>query len=162
MLPSSDQSLSRRTLISGLLLFSMLPGAVAQGAPEERVRRLGSKLICCCGCGDGLLSCNHVGCQDDARMIRELHEQIARESQDRPILQWFAAKYGPIVLAAPLRGGFDNVAWIAPPVVGVSALTGVLATLLRWRKRRTTLPTVNDNEAEPDAIRLRIRRETAY
>ena len=30
------------------------------------------------------------------------------------MLNWFAAKYGATVLAAPIRGGFDNVAWIAP------------------------------------------------
>ena len=44
-------------------------------------------------------------------------------------MNWFAAKYGAIVLAAPIRGGFDNVAWIVPAAVfGLACVAATSAT----------------------------------
>ncbi|HEU4636094.1 MAG TPA: cytochrome c-type biogenesis protein CcmH, partial [Edaphobacter sp.] len=96
-----------------LLLLVML-GAADSGA---RFGRLGHEMMCVCGCGQILLECNHVGCPDSDRMIGELRQQLASGGSDTATLNWFAAKYGPTVLAAPIRGGFDNVAWITPLAV---------------------------------------------
>src|SRR5262249_42568153 len=40
---------------------------------EARFQRLGGKIMCSCGCAEMLLQCNHVGCPNSDRMIRELH-----------------------------------------------------------------------------------------
>src|ERR1700678_3988795 len=81
---------------------------VMLGAAKSRYDRLGHELMCSCGCGQILVECNHVGCPDSDRMIDELRTQIATTTSDNAVLQWFTTKYGPTVLAAPIRGGFDD------------------------------------------------------
>ncbi len=85
----------------GLLAIVMLGAADS----SNRFGRLGHEMMCVCGCGQILLECNHVGCPDSDRMIGELRQQVASGGGDTAILNWFSAKYGPTVLAAPIRGG---------------------------------------------------------
>ena len=81
-------------------------------------------------------------------------------------MNWFAAKYGATMLAAPIRGGFDNVAWITPYAVFLLATAGdghfdrTSGSGGRWRHacRRQAAATMPDG----DAMRERIRRETEY
>jgi cytochrome c-type biogenesis protein CcmH len=141
---------------------------VMLGAADSNSRfgRLGHEMVCVCGCGQILLECNHVGCPDSDRMIGELRQQIGSGSGDTAVLNWFAAKYGPTVLAAPIRGGFDNAAWIAPMAVFLLATAGTGFLITIWRKRsagRLVSAGVPDNlKADDDALRARIRRETEY
>lgn len=137
---------------------------------SSRFNRVGHKMICVCSCTQILLECNHVGCPDSDRMIGELRQQVAGGGSDTPIMNWFAAKYGPTVLAAPMRGGFDNVAWIAPFVVFVLATFGTAFTVKMWRGRSSPRAVsvgedwgmgISDGEGI-DAVRERIRRETEY
>ena len=102
---------------------------------SSRFGRLGHQMICVCGCGQILLECNHVGCPDSDRMIGELREQVGSGATDTAIMNWFSAKYGPTVLAAPIRGGFDNVAWITPMAVFLLAIVGTGVLVVMWRKR---------------------------
>jgi cytochrome c-type biogenesis protein CcmH/NrfF len=132
---------------------------------SSRFGRLGHEMICVCGCGQILLECNHVGCPDSDRMIGELREQLAGGGADTAILNWFSAKYGPTVLAAPIRGGFDNAAWIAPVAVFLLAIVGTGFLVVMWRKRsvpRTAAGVPDEMMAGDDALRERIRRETEY
>lgn len=155
----------------GLLVVGML------GANESRVERLGHEMICTCGCSQILMECNHVGCPISPVMISELKNQIAAGGADTAVLNWFAAKYGAIVLAAPIRGGFDNVAWIMPIAVFVLATLGTGAVVWFWRRRTlqlapihagvgsihgTSLPASEGGDVEAQAMRERIRRETEY
>ncbi len=151
---------SRRSFMTGFLLIGTHAALASEDRSDKRFRRVGGELICCCGCGDGLLSCNHVGCQEDARMIRELREQLTVESSDLRVLQWFAKKYGATVLAAPLRGGFDRVAWVVPPLLGGSSIVGIFMLLTHWRRRsRAALPRSAAEVVSADLL-LRVRQET--
>jgi cytochrome c-type biogenesis protein CcmH/NrfF len=143
-----------------LLALIMLGAADA----SSRFGRLGHEMMCVCGCGQILLECNHVGCPDSDRMIGELREQVAASSGDNAVLNWFSAKYGPTVLAAPIRGGFDNAAWIAPAAVFFLATAGTGVLISMWRKRSANRPAMAGLPADPtqDALRERIRRETEY
>lgn len=146
-------------------LVCLLAVAMLGADSSSRFGKLGHEMICVCGCGQILLECNHVGCPDSDRMIGELRQQIAGGGSDTAVLNWFSAKYGPTVLAAPIRGGFDNAAWIAPLAVFLLATvgTGVLVSL--WRKRtrpNTALAGMPVHDLQDDALRERIRRETEY
>lgn len=143
-----------------VLCFSML-GA---GSPSTRFDAIGHKLVCVCGCGQILLECNHVGCPDSDRMIGELRTELATGLPDSGVLNWFVGKYGPTVLAAPLRGGFDIVAWIVPFAVLLLGIGGVVLVLRLWRRRQSggaspTPATPNPTDA---ALRDRVRRETTF
>lgn len=145
------------------LIFLLILGAADT---NSRFGRLGHEMICVCGCGQILLECNHVGCPDSDRMIGELRQQLASGNADTAVLNWFSAKYGPTVLAAPIRGGFDNAAWIAPLAVFLLATAGTGVLISLWRKRTSRNPAAaglpSSAAASDDALRARIRRETEY
>ena len=144
-----------------LLLLVMLGAADS----SSRFGRLGHEMACVYGCGQILLECNHVGCPDSDRMIGELREQLAGGGGDTAVLNWFSAKYGPTVLAAPIRGGFDNAAWILPVAVFLLATVGTAVLVSLWKKRGQRSPAVTGlptTHLPNDDLRERIRRETQY
>jgi cytochrome c-type biogenesis protein CcmH/NrfF len=151
----------RRWVQAGMVC--LLAVAMLGADPSSRFNRIGHEMICTCGCGQILLECNHVGCPVSPVMIGELHAQIDGGGADTPILNWFAAKYGATVLAAPIRGGFDNVAWIAPMAVFFLATIGTGFLIRVWKLRTSQrLPVTTSGGAGGDAMRERIRRETEY
>jgi cytochrome c-type biogenesis protein CcmH/NrfF len=135
--------------------------------PESRFQKVGHEMMCACSCGQILLECNHVGCPDSALMIKELHAQIDSGASNTSIMNWFATKYGAVVLASPIRGGFDDVAWIAPMALFLLATLGTGALIWVWKKRGGGGTGSGPGGggvgvAEADAMRERIRRETEY
>ncbi len=138
------------------------------GAGRSRFDRLGHELMCSCGCAQVLLECNHVSCPDSPVMIAELRAQLSTDKSDTAILQWFEAKYGPTILAAPIRGGFDDVAWIVPAALFLLATLGTFGVVWLWKRRTLRMAGSGDfpapGEANPQdaALRERIRRETEY
>jgi len=139
------------------------------GAGKSPFERIGHELMCSCSCGQILLECNHVGCPSSAGMIEELRTQLASGASETAVLNWFAGKYGPTVLAAPIRGGFDNAAWIVPIGVFLLATAGTFVVVWFW-KRRGGPPSdlggpsvlVGAGSTADTALRDRIRRETEY
>ncbi|WP_089407231.1 cytochrome c-type biogenesis protein [Granulicella rosea] len=166
---SPGLSLKRCThLLTIALLAVVMLGA---NDPEARFNKVGHEMMCVCGCGQVLLECNHVGCPDSARMIGELHTQIDSNTPSSAILNWFAGKYGATVLAAPIRGGFDNVAWIMPFAVFGFGTLGTAFLVQMWSKKRRLaaagVATVDSNNwekisPEARALREKIRKETEY
>ena len=147
----------------GIITVAML------GAAQSRFDRLGHKMMCACTCGQVLIECNHVGCPDSTRMLEELKQQIATGNTDTAVLNWFVMKYGATVLAAPIRGGFDNVAWIVPISLFFLATAGTFLVVWIWKRRSLRLggpatALTGPASASPEdlALRERIRRETEY
>lgn len=147
------------------LLATVMLGA---GSGADRFGRIGHNMMCVCGCGQVLLDCNHVGCPDSSRMIGELQQQLAGPNgagADSLILNWFVAKYGATVLAAPIRGGFDTVAWIIPISLFLIATLGTAWVVRTWSRRRQLAPAGASYTTAPHAdaaVRDRIRRETEF
>jgi cytochrome c-type biogenesis protein CcmH len=142
------------------------------GAGQSRFDRLGHELMCSCGCGQVLLECNHVGCTSSTHMIGELQAEIATGESDTDVLNYFVAKYGATILTAPIRGGFDRVAWIVPVVIFLLATVGTFAIVWLWKRRALrlaapgfidgNLPASEESNPQEAALRERIRRETEY
>ena len=129
----------------------------------SRFNDLGHRLMCTCGCAQLLGECNHVGCPESGREREELKTAIAAGKSDKEILDWFAAKYGATMLAAPTTQGFDLVAWIAPFAVFGAALLGTVLLVRRWSVGKTQAVAGIDSASMDPAERERletIRRET--
>jgi cytochrome c-type biogenesis protein CcmH len=155
-------------VISVCVLAVVMLGAGGSD-PSARFGRIGHNMMCVCGCGQVLLECNHVGCPDSSRMIGELGDQLAGPNgngADALILNWFVAKYGATVLAAPIRGGFDVVAWIIPLTLFVGAVFGTALVVKVWAGRRQVAGVagmgVGIDMPMDDAVREKIRRETEW
>jgi len=102
-----------RRWFQGAIVCLIAVVMLGAGGDANRFGRIGHSMVCVCGCGQILLECNHVGCPDSSRMIGELTDQLAGPNgtgADSLLINWFVAKYGGTVLAAPIRGGFDIVA----------------------------------------------------
>jgi cytochrome c-type biogenesis protein CcmH len=151
----------RRALHCGLLCLLVFACAGASD-PASRFNQLGHQLMCICGCGQVLLECNHVGCQDSERMRKELSAAIARGDNDSLILQDFVQKYGPTVLAAPTTAGFDRAAWIMPFVALGVGVIAVVFVVRAWKKRAPPppggVPPISGGELEQ--FREQARQET--
>jgi cytochrome c-type biogenesis protein CcmH/NrfF len=158
---------SRFTAHKNFLRLSLLiiAAVVLGGAGDDSARfnDLGHRLMCACGCRQILLECNHVGCSYSDRMRAELVAAVDRGDNDDLTLQSFVQKYGPTVLAAPTKTGFDRVAWITPYVALLLGLTLVGFIVRSWRSRPLLKPAdlpapVHGSELEH--FRQQARRDT--
>ncbi len=150
----------RKRLLQIALVVLLAMPMLAAGNPFDSI---GHQLVCQCGCGQILLECNHVGCPVSGPMMEELRAQLATGLPGGGVLNWFVNKYGPVVLAAPIRGGFDNVAWIVPFAVLVLATVGVVLLVRLWHTRHARLAPASPEAGSvsvSDDLRDRIRRET--
>jgi cytochrome c-type biogenesis protein CcmH/NrfF len=156
------QPLVKRALQSLAVLAIGITMLGANDASTTRLDKIGHKLVCQCGCGQILMECNHVGCPVSGPMIDELKSQLAAGNTEAAIIQTEINKYGPIVLAAPIRGGFDNVAWIVPYATYGLGTVGVGLLVYFWvRRKRTLQPAAPLATPETNDLRERIRRDTS-
>ena len=107
--------------------------------------------------------CNHVGCAYSDRMRGELIAAVDRGDNDDLTLQVFVQKYGPTVMAAPSKTGFNRVAWITPYLALALGLTLVIFIVRAWRARPLVLPAgavVPVEGAELEHFREQARKDT--
>ena len=154
--------LHRRLLQCALLALAVI-ALTGAGDPATRFNDLGHQMMCVCSCNQILLECNHVGCPDSDGMRNELMAAVNRGDSDSLVEQGFVQKYGPTVLAAPTKVGFDRVAWIIPFVALALGLTLVVLVIRSWKNRPT--PAIADGlrpvrGAELDQFREKARQET--
>jgi len=130
--------LASAPLLLLVLFLASAPLCRAQKTP--RAKALGQKLLCVCGCNQGLVACNHVGCTTSHAMLKELDDRVARGDSDDLILQSFVQEYGLTVLAEPPAKGFNWVAWVIPILVPLLAVYIVWEVVRRWRQRAALAP----------------------
>jgi cytochrome c-type biogenesis protein CcmH len=142
-----------------LLVAALIVPAIATGAQQtDRAKQLGAKLLCVCGCNQGLTACNHVGCQYSHKMLQELDERIARGDSDDLVLQSFVQEYGLKVLAEPPAKGFNWLAWVTPVLVPIAAVGLLWEVVRRWRQR-ASLAAVGGVPLSPELL-ARARHES--
>jgi cytochrome c-type biogenesis protein CcmH/NrfF len=148
----------RRILIISVLALSAI-GLLGAGDNTRRLEKLGHNLICTCGCNQILMECNHVSCPASGPMRDELAAAIEKNTDNDAILQTFATKYGPTVLAAPTTTGFNRVAWIMPFAVFVTGMMAVIMITRVWKQRTPAMANAGSAPLSDD-LRSRIRQET--
>ncbi len=126
----------KRFLTSSLFLFvwtTVLAGAVTLSDIEKQ-------LMCMCGCGMVLSSCQ---CGTAEEFRTEILTKLEQGIPPDQIIQDFVARYGETVLAAPTKSGFNLTAWITPFValiLGLSALFWIVRTLAQRYRLQTVSP----------------------
>jgi cytochrome c-type biogenesis protein CcmH len=142
----------KRTLQAGVLFITLL-FLLGAGDQSARFNDLGHRLMCACGCNQILLECNHVGCSYSDRMRDELSAGVDRGDSDDLTLQSFVQKYGPTVLAAPTKTGFNRVAWIVPYLVLIIGIVGVSYVVHIWGSRLLVLPAETPAPAQGEELK---------
>src|ERR1700722_896254 len=127
---------NRRRLIGpilALVLFAVLPLFAQQQA--DRVKQIGGKFMCMCGCSQVLTQCNHVGCTVSASMLKELDGWVGRGDSETAITSAFVQEFGTKVYAEPPKSGLSLVAWSLPSVYLLLGTLLVVVVIWRWRAR---------------------------
>jgi Cytochrome C biogenesis protein len=159
-----------------LLLCAAVALLMGADSANARYEKLGSKIMCTCGCAEMLLKCNHVGCPNSDRMIGQLRALTGVTSggpgsggganlqalgKDEDVLNWFRRTWGVAAVVEPGTHGLELWAWIMPPAALGLGLLLVVITVRRWKLRRAQV-SPHDVELDPhlEALRERARRET--
>jgi len=142
-------------LVTALLLL--------MGADNDtsRMKTVGGKIMCTCGCAELLLQCNHVGCPNSDQMVRDLKASLKAHPKDEEVLQWFRENWGATAVVEPRTHGLDLLAWIMPPAALALALGLVLVVVRNWRLRPAQAAAA-DVALSPqlEAFRGRARKDT--
>jgi cytochrome c-type biogenesis protein CcmH len=150
-----------KKLVKLLLLPCLVLVLMGADNQEARYQNLGGKIMCSCGCAQMLLKCNHVGCPNSDRMIRELRANVQSTSNDEEVLNWFRKNWGVTAVVEPSTHGFELMAWILP-VAGLGfGLLLVILLIHNW-KLRTAVVAPADLKLDPklEAFRARAHQET--
>ena len=130
--------------------------------PADRVKEIGGKFMCMCGCNQVLTQCNHVGCTTSAAMLKELAEWVARGDSQTAITQAFVQEYGTKVYAEPPHSGLSLLAWSLPGIYLTVGTVLVILIVLRWRARSTPRVGLSSgiSPEELEHARRRVAEET--
>ncbi len=132
-------------VLLGLLLLTALmlsSGAVQaqgtdpdQGYDEEEALSIDRMLICPVCPAETI---DQAQVELSKQMRRIVREMLAQGASREEILDFFVERYGPEVLAAPPRSGFNLLAWVVP---AAGVLAGVVAVpLIIWSMARRGRP----------------------
>ena len=147
--------MARALTILVLVALAVVP-AEATTAPrpvdEQTVHEIAAQLRC--------VVCQSLSVADSPsetanQMRGVIRERLTAGDSPAQVRDYFVEKYGPWILLAPPRRGFDLIVWVAPFVVLAIGLVAIVFVLRRWR--RAPAPAASAPLAP--AVRERIRRE---
>jgi cytochrome c-type biogenesis protein CcmH len=98
---------------------------------EKRAQGLETQLICPI-CPGETLDQSFVQISQDMKRI--LREKLLEGQDEDQIKDFFVDRYGPSVLAAPPRSGFNLVTWVVPPAAVALGII-LLAFVMRGMRR---------------------------
>jgi cytochrome c-type biogenesis protein CcmH len=146
--------------IVGLLLLTAL--CLGQGArPLEnvRVRQLGEQLVCLCGCGSSVTSCNMLQCHFSEPAREQLLAMVSAGMSDQAIFDAFVEKYGKQVLMRPPAEGFNLLGYVMPFIAILLGLALVWWLIQRFRRPLAVAAGPQVDDAELDRYRERIEND---
>lgn len=126
-----------RQLRSAVLAFALGVIALAQsGSPltNPEVRRIGDMLLCLCGCGSTVTTCDMQHCHFSEPAREKLLTMVNAGMGEKQILDAFVKEYGVRILVKPPAEGFNLVGWIMPFVAIAAGLAIVWLLIQRFRK----------------------------
>ena len=85
-----------------------------------------------------------------SRQMRQIvREMLSQGSSRDEILDFFVANYGPDIVGAPPKSGFNLLAWVVPPTA-IVAMLAVGLLVIRSMTGRAGGPAVAANDADED------------
>ncbi|HLF04079.1 MAG TPA: cytochrome c-type biogenesis protein CcmH, partial [Dehalococcoidia bacterium] len=98
-----------------------------------------------------------------ARQMRlRVREMLGQGASRQEVLDFFVARYGAEVLAAPPKSGFNLVAWVLPALAVPAALAGGFFALRAMRRRPDlSLGPVPQRDAALDPFLAKVDQELA-
>ena len=145
---------ARGLIVAALMALAVAPAHAATPQPvdEATVHEIAAQLRC--------VVCQSLSVADSpsetAHQMKDIiRERLAAGDSPAQVRDYFVEKYGPWILLAPPRRGFDLLVWVAPFAVLGIGFVAIVFVLRRWR--RTSAPAAQAPLAA--GVRERIRRE---
>ena len=120
-------------LISVSLILMVSCDRPAISNEEKRAQNIGNSIMCPICPGESIdQSQNELAVQ----MRNIVRQKIQEGFTDQEVKQYFADRYGEVVLLEPTRSGITLLVWIIPPFALIVAGLAVFFTLMNMRKNR--------------------------
>ncbi len=153
-----------RRPLAGLLLGLFLVTSVlfAQGGSpltNPEVRRIGEKLMCLCGCGSTVTSCNMQHCHFSDPARQKLLQMVNAGKSEEEILASFVSENGLRILVKPPAEGFNLLGWVMPFVGIAVGLTIVWLVIQRFRRPAPAAAAPEIQDAALAPYRQRIEKD---
>lgn len=152
--------LKKLSIVLILISLVLLPATPAL-ANEASVDDISKELICQCGCGMVLANCTHAECSSREMMTTIIEQKLEQGESQKEIIQYFVARFGEQVLAAPPKSGFNLMAWLLP-IAGLLFGGGIVYfALKRWvgRGRQPPASTTAEVEEGDEHYRSQLEKE---
>jgi cytochrome c-type biogenesis protein CcmH len=147
-----------------LSLSALLSLSLQGQQADNRVKQIGGKFMCMCGCNQVLTQCNHIGCTTSTSMLKELNQAVARGDSETDITSGFVQEFGTKVYAEPPKSGLSLVAWSLPSIYLLLGTLLVIVVIWRWRRVMPRAATVTGSRGispqDLERARRRVTQET--
>ena len=158
---NNESSLS---IVRIVFLFMLLSLLVSCNRPEisneeKRAQNIGNSIMCPICPGESIdQSQNELAVQ----MRSIVREKIQEGFTDQEVKQYFADRYGEVVLLEPTRSGITLLVWIIPPFALIIAGFAVFLTLGAMKKNKKTSRVANEEDyLDEDVVKYRTMVEEA-
>lgn len=121
-------------LMLGLMALTVFAACVTEDdlTPDQRAYTLDRELMCPV-CDGQTLDQSHAQIAIDMKEI--VREKIAEGESNKEIRDYFVARYGEVVLAAPEASGFNLLVWLMPVVIAGGGGLAVVWVLKNMRRK---------------------------
>ena len=152
---NNESSLS---IVRIVFLFILLSLVVSCNRPEisneeKRAQNIGNSIMCPICPGESIdQSQNELAVQ----MRSIVREKIQEGFTDQEVKEYFADRYGEVVLLEPTRSGITLLVWIIPPFALIIAGFAVFLTLGEMRKNKKISQVANEEDyLDEDVLKYR-------
>ena len=108
-------------------------GAPAAAEREATAQAIEEGLMCHCGCTD--LTVRVCNCGVAAGIKEDIRDRLANGQTPSEVTAAYVAKFGEQILSAPIKSGFNLMAWIMPFAAVLAAGAIVVVLVRRWGAR---------------------------
>ena len=127
-------------------------GDTVSGERKKLTQKLEGRLMCTCGCRRPLNDCGMLNCEGHAVQTTKMQRLIGEGKSESEIVAIFVRDAGgQDVLAAPLDGAFNRLAWLVPYALALVGLVAIIMTARRWSRPTPALAGGVGSDAALDA-----------
>lgn len=142
--------------VTSLLALVMAVWVAHAAVPYERLREVGDRVACQCGCRYTAGSCNMINCHFRDPILKQIREGLEAGQSDEEVLEAVYATYGSETRVEPRDEGFEILGWIAPFAAFLAGLAAIPWLVRRWVSRSGARSRA---DSVPDEVYNRYRTE---
>ena len=141
-----------RTLIGAVILATSIVASACIAEDDltfdQRHRQLSEQLMCPV-CDGQTIDQSSAAISEDMKSV--IWQQLENGRSNAQIRDYFVARYGEAVLAAPTSAGINVTAWVLPAVIAAIGLAVVGSAYIRMRVPRTGNALVDRSAVSPQS-----------